>query len=134
MPAILGDNKNGNDREQTIGNTLFARHVDNLARIQPDKTFVSYAKTNDISDGFRDVTWAIFANAVNRAAHWIDNNLPVKHGEFETLAYFGESDIRYFIFVVAGNKTRYKVLISFRKHRSSLFNYLYLWSFITELT
>lgn len=107
MPAILDENASVN--EQTVGTTLFAQLVDNLARTQPDKTFVSYAKTNNLSDGFRDVTWAVFANAVNRAAHWIDNNLPEKRSEFETLAYFGESDIRYFILVVAGNKTRYKV-------------------------
>jgi hypothetical protein len=91
-----------------VGNTLFAQHVDNLARLQPNRPFVSFPKTNRLADGFRDITWRIFGNAVSRAAHWM-GTLPEKRCEFETLAYFGDSDIRYFILVLAANKTGYKV-------------------------
>jgi acyl-CoA synthetase (AMP-forming)/AMP-acid ligase II len=90
------------------GNTLFVQHVDHLARIQPDKPFVSFPRTDTLSDGFRDITWGVFGNAVSRAAHWMDT-LPSKRCDFETLAYFGDSDIRYFILVLAANKTGYKV-------------------------
>lgn len=92
-----------------FGRRVLASRVDELAWSQPDKVFASFPPSYDLSKGFRDVTYAEFANAVNRASFWIEETFSGKGVEFETIGYIGEGDIRYFILMLAGNKTGYKV-------------------------
>lgn len=42
--------------------------IDQYARDQPSKSWASVPKSSDLADGFRDISYATFANAINRAA------------------------------------------------------------------
>jgi hypothetical protein len=61
-----------------------------------------------LQDGLIDVTCGDFARAVNRAAGWLEDNFG-RSSSFDTLAYIGPSDIRYFMFLLGASKVGYKV-------------------------
>ena len=90
------------------GNRLLPITIDDIAENKPEKLFGCIPRTSDPRDGFVDVTFADFARAVDRAAWWLEESLG-KSTTFETLAYLGPSDIRYFILAVAASKVGYKV-------------------------
>lgn len=62
------------------------------------------------------VTVGELANAINRAAWWLDDTLGKPGKGFPTVAYLGPSDLRYLIFVVAAVKAGYKVGDTFIIH------------------
>ncbi|KAI8312274.1 Non-canonical non-ribosomal peptide synthetase FUB8 [Colletotrichum sp. SAR11_59] len=88
---------------------------------KPDRTWVSYAISNDIAqDGFRDITIRQLATAVDRLAWYIDDNIG-KSSDFDTVMYYGLADVRYIITLIAGIKTGHSVL--FCSHfNSQVFN------------
>jgi hypothetical protein len=86
---------------------LLPQIVDDLARDEPSRIFTSIPHTNDISDGFRDVTALEFATAVIRAAWFLEKTLG-RSNSFETLTYIGPSDLRYPILSLAAPKAGYK--------------------------
>ncbi|TKA77269.1 hypothetical protein B0A49_03507, partial [Cryomyces minteri] len=93
--------------------------VDKYAREQPNKPWASIQKSTNPSDGFQDVTYAAFANAINRAAWFVDSTLgKCQDSIFDTVSYMGKPDVRYFIMLVALIKTGYVPL--FLSHRNSL--------------
>lgn len=51
--------------------------IDEYARNSPTKPWASVPKTSDFADGFRDINYATFAKAINRAA-WYGHIIPVK--------------------------------------------------------
>jgi len=57
--------------------------------------------SNDLSKGFKDVTYSQLSNAVNHAALWLSRELPTATTEFETIAYVGPKDLRYPILALA---------------------------------
>jgi acyl-CoA synthetase (AMP-forming)/AMP-acid ligase II len=59
-------------------------------------------------DGLIDITCGDFARAVNRAAGWLEDKFG-RSTSFDTLAYIGPSDIRYFMFLLGASKVGYKV-------------------------
>lgn len=63
-----------------------------------DKTF---------SAGFRKVTYAAFANAINGIAWWLENELG--YGNSETLVYIGPNDLRHVILLFGAVKAGYQV-------------------------
>ena len=82
---------------------LIPNAIDELARTQPDKVFASIPLTTDIADGFKDVTYLEYANAIDRAAMWLENNLGNGcHGE--PIGYLAPSDLRYVILTIAAVK------------------------------
>ena len=82
--------------------------LDKTAEATPEKTIYSITKTLDPADGWRDVTYKDLADAVNRAAWWLERKFG-KSETFETLAYLAPADIRYSIFVIAAAKVGYQV-------------------------
>lgn len=94
--------------EPDYGRRLLPVLVDELSRDDPERPFVSLPRSSDPEDGFEDVTYRIFANAINRAAWWLETKLG-KGQNFEVLAYTGPSDIRYPIIAYATVKVGYKV-------------------------
>lgn len=94
-------------RENARGK-LFAAVVDDLAQRTPDRKVCTIPKGPNISDGFRDVTVKELAKAVNYTAWWIEKRLG-RSANLETLSYMAANDIRYLVFVLACNKTGYKV-------------------------
>ena len=100
--------------DEDVGARLLVTRIDKLAT-EPSRVWASIpVDDEDLSKGFKDVTYTAFANAINRAASWLHDQLPPVARPFETVAYSGPKDIRYPIFAVAVAKIGRKVL--FFKH------------------
>ena len=93
--------------EPVYGQRLIPHLIDDIAHNDPSRTFCSLAKSSDISDGFKDVSYGAFANAINCLAWWIEENLG-KTSTFETVSYIGPPDLRYIVLTIAAQKTGYK--------------------------
>ncbi|KAI0381395.1 acetyl-CoA synthetase-like protein [Hypomontagnella monticulosa] len=92
-----------------IPNRLIHLLPDELAQSVPDHVLFSFPKTADPRDGFVDVTAKIFANAVNKASWFLRKKLGEPQN-FDTVAYMGPNDIRYFLFMFGAIKVGYKML------------------------
>ncbi|KAK4693808.1 hypothetical protein P7C71_g3655, partial [Lecanoromycetidae sp. Uapishka_2] len=95
----------GSVETPAYGRRLIASRIDELARTDPERVWVSIPSAHP-RDGFRDITWAAGANAINCAAWWIKSELGLGQG-LPTIAYMGPQDIRYLIILVAAIKTGY---------------------------
>ena len=96
------------DDGSIVDKRLIPNVIDELARTNPDAVFASIPRSNNVADGFRDVTYPDYANAINRAALWLENEL----GEGirgEKIGYIAHSDLRYVILTVAAVKVGYQV-------------------------
>lgn len=109
-----------------FGQRLLPTLIDQLAKDRPDDLFALVPKSNDLNDGFRNITLRDFATCINSVAFWLEDNLG-KSTSFETLAYIGPCisshhsstkdaltiftlvDPRYFILALAASKVGYKV-------------------------
>lgn len=91
------------------GRRLIVSRVDELARTAPSSIWASFPPSSDVSQPLRDISWADFANSINRAAFWIKSALGTSD-DFQTIAYIGAADVRYFVFLLATIKTGHKVL------------------------
>jgi hypothetical protein len=91
--------------ERTIPGT-----IDTIASKTPQKIWSRYPATpEDFQAGsLQDVTFSSLANAVNNMAWLLDASFPQRE-PFETLAYNGPSDIRYYIIACAACKCSMKV-------------------------
>jgi hypothetical protein len=93
------------------GRRLVANILAAKARLEPDKTLFSISRSDtDLSQGFRDISNAEYACAVDRAAWWLKRQLgsvaptgPEPAG-LASFAYFGPNDLRYPILVTAASK------------------------------
>ncbi|KAL8707220.1 MAG: hypothetical protein Q9220_007714 [cf. Caloplaca sp. 1 TL-2023] len=95
--------------EPKYGHRLLPSLVDELARDRPTELFALVPKSTTFSDGLQDVTYSTMANAVNSLALWLEKTLG-KSTTFETIAYIGSFDLRYFILALAATKVGYKTL------------------------
>lgn len=93
---------------QDCGKRLIPDIIDNRARENSTQSFVSYAKSSRIEDGFVNISYGQLSNAINACAWWIEDKLG-KGTEFQTLAYVGPSDLRYGILTIGAIKAGYKV-------------------------
>lgn len=89
------------------GKRLLAKYVDYLAMSDPSRRFALIPRSEDVNDGFREVTIHDIARAVNFMSWWIEKHLEPARGE--TIAYMGSNDIRYIVLILASNKTGHKV-------------------------
>lgn len=90
---------------------LLVNAVEAKARRVPDSPWLLYARSSswEQKGGYNTITWKQFADAVNRAAWWLDENLPRTGTGPQTFAYLGPSDARYYILIVAAAKTKRQV-------------------------
>lgn len=65
----------------------------------------------DLTKGFENISFARFANGINRLAWFIEKAIG-KSTSFETIAYLGVNDVRYHMMQMAVCKTGHKVLFS----------------------
>ncbi|KAF2147359.1 uncharacterized protein K452DRAFT_293797 [Aplosporella prunicola CBS 121167] len=92
---------------------LLTKIIDHNATFYPTKVYAAFPRTESIEDGFRELTYKGFSNAINRAAWWLDETLGGSvdfDTDLSTFAYFGPRDIRYSILAVAAIKTGRKIL------------------------
>lgn len=102
--------------------------VDHYAIHNPGKVFASIpTNDDDLSQGFRDITYLELRKAVDKAAYWLEEKLgraPMatqiasehqreNRGDlisaFPTFAFYGGRDLRYSILAIAAMKAGYKV-------------------------
>jgi hypothetical protein len=72
-----------------VGQRLLHVTIDNIAAETPDRIWASIPKSINLSDGYRDVSFATFANAINRLSWFLKSNLGPDLGSFRTVAYIG---------------------------------------------
>lgn len=88
------------------GQRLLPAIVDDYAGSQPDRVYaVVPVNQDDLSRGYKDITYKKFAKAVDAASHWLDGTLGKSNGTFETFIYLGARDLRYAIMALAAAKT-----------------------------
>lgn len=106
-------------QKPAYGRRLLVSILDEEARSMPERVFAAVAKSTDVSDGFRDVSIATIATAVDYLAHQLRSIYgPALEQDFETLTYIGLPDLRYAIVFYAAVKCGYKVTKS--RHRPLL--------------
>ncbi|KAL8806333.1 MAG: hypothetical protein Q9200_005078 [Gallowayella weberi] len=94
-----------------IGQRLLASVVEQRAQNEPNRPWAMIPRSEDLTTGFIDITYRQFANAIDRAAFWLERVLGESQQPFETFAYVGQKDIRYPIIAVAAVKSGRKVLL-----------------------
>ncbi|KAF1945066.1 acetyl-CoA synthetase-like protein [Clathrospora elynae] len=95
-------------RNELLPHTLFK-----LAEQYPDLTYIKFPKnSNDISAGYRKVTFRQVANAVHAMAWWIERTVgkPDHDDGRETMVYMGPNDLRYAILCLGAVVVGYKML------------------------
>ena len=90
------------------GRRLFPILIDEIARDSPTKPFVAIPKSSNPKDGFFDISYHLFAGAINKCAWWIEKELG-RSRDFGTVAYMGPLDLLYPILIFATVKAGYKV-------------------------
>lgn len=91
------------------GKRLVPSVIDEIALREPNKPWGSMpVDSADLSKGWTDISYAAFANAINRVAWWIEDHVG-RSSNFEPVAYFGPGDHRTLIFFWAIIKTGHLV-------------------------
>lgn len=92
------------------GRRLMVNIIDDVARKNPERTWLKIPRSANAGDGWKDVSFKTGANAINRIAHKIIEILghPAQ-GQFPTIAYIGPNDVRYLIMMFAAVKAGYQV-------------------------
>ncbi|KAF2202541.1 putative AMP-binding enzyme [Delitschia confertaspora ATCC 74209] len=94
------------------GSRLLVSLIDHYALTDPSRVWAALPiDENDLSKGFRDITYKQFANAIDYTASRLQELLGTASTPFETIAYAGPKDIRYAIIAVATAKMRRKLLV-----------------------
>lgn len=87
------------------GDRMALHLVDEHAQNNPQSPWVSVpVDDQDMSKGYKDITFSEFFNAINHAAHWLVRNLPASDGQLQYFAYVGTKALRYPILAMAAGK------------------------------
>ncbi|RHZ57475.1 putative AMP-binding enzyme [Aspergillus thermomutatus] len=93
------------------GNRILISVIEQRAKNDSDSSWVSVPiDNNDLSQGYKEITFAEFNNAVDHAVHWLQQNLPASDEPFQSFAYAGPKDLRYPIIAAAAGKLQ-KVMV-----------------------
>lgn len=77
------------------GKRLLPVIIDQLAHEDPDRPWASIPRDDyDLSQGYADISYAAFANAINKLAWMVEKSIG-RSDSFETIAYLGTPDVRY---------------------------------------
>ena len=79
--------------DKAVPNRLVHTIPDELAQSVPDHPLFAYPKTDNVQDGFVDVSAKCFANAINRTAWYLESLLGKAPQGFPTVGYMGSSKI-----------------------------------------
>ncbi len=108
-----------------IGKRLLPQIIDAYAEHEPDRIWGTQAKTNDIADGFNNITFKQLAHLVDYLAWYILEKIGPGQ-DFESISYIGSSDLRYCPFAWAAVKCGYQTLLpSTRNSESGNLSLLY---------
>lgn len=90
------------------GRRLLMNVIEEKAQQWHTRPLFSIPRTNKAQDGYRDIFYWEFANAINRCARWLKEHIGIS-SKFESITYIGPSDLRYQILMMAAVKTGYVV-------------------------
>jgi acyl-coenzyme A synthetase/AMP-(fatty) acid ligase len=85
--------------------SIWSEIVDKRARDTPERVFCEILEDNWREKGSREITYAQYARAVNRAC-WLFEKEFGHSKNFDSFAYFGDNDLRYIIALVAAQKSQ----------------------------
>lgn len=92
-------------RDDDTGRRLLANVIDSHATNNPTRVWASVpVNDEDLTQGFRDITYKEFADAINLASWWLAQNVANATAPFQTIAYSGPKDLRYPILAMAAVK------------------------------
>ena len=86
------------------GKRLLAVCIDHCAEKNPNRVWASIPRSERLVDGYKDITYRQFADAIDRASWWLESVLGKGVGNFETFAYSGPKDLRYPVLAMAAIK------------------------------
>ncbi|KAF2846132.1 transferase family protein-like protein [Plenodomus tracheiphilus IPT5] len=92
-----------------IGRRLIPQIVDSLASTDPERIFYSITSLDEASLSFRHITARQFADAVDKTAWWLIDQLGTP-GSIEPVGYIGQHDIRHILLTYACVKAGYSAL------------------------
>ena len=92
------------DSTPQYGRRLLSAVIDERAEAGHRRPYASIPRSKDAKDGFQDISYRVFANAINRCALWIKEKIGTS-SNFEPLVYLGYSDLRYQIICMAAVKS-----------------------------
>ncbi|KAL6918333.1 hypothetical protein FSST1_009828 [Fusarium sambucinum] len=99
----------GKTKRATIGNRLIPQILDDLASAEPDRIIYSWAKSSDLSQGFRHVSARAFTRAVDKTAWLLQRELG-ETSEIRSVGYIGPHDLRQILLTFACIKANYTAL------------------------
>lgn len=104
MNGMDENGRNGSKPDQR----LIPNKVVALAHSSPDRVFASIPLTAKVVDGFYHITYLEYAQAIDRVAALLDENVDKSlHGR--AVGYIGPSDLRYVILAVASARVDLRV-------------------------
>ncbi|KAI1121295.1 male sterility protein-domain-containing protein [Nemania abortiva] len=92
------------------GQRLVPNIIDDIAAKEPLRVFASIPLSEDLHDGYIDISYWAIANAINRACWWLSESLGLANTS-EVFSYIGPNDLRYPIFLVAAIKCGYQMML-----------------------
>ncbi|OKL63405.1 hypothetical protein UA08_01778 [Talaromyces atroroseus] len=97
--------------ERKYGRNALANLFDKRAKdpSSSKRVFAHVLKTPNPADGFDSITFSTVANAINRAAWWLVNDIGLADGD--VFGYMGPPDLRYLILSMAATKTGRKIML-----------------------
>lgn len=103
--------------QHVFGRRLLTTLIDDRARRNHPRPFASISRSADPKDGYRDISYRLFAKAIDRCAWWMKDKLSLSKS-FEPVIYVGAFDLRYQILANAAVKTGF--VMFFISPRNSL--------------
>lgn len=94
------------ERSPQFGRRLLSHLIDERAESNHERPYASIARTINVQDGFEDISYARFANAINRAAAWLTSNFGSRPNP-QTIMYMGSLDLRYAILALGAVKSNH---------------------------
>ncbi|KAI1097853.1 hypothetical protein F4804DRAFT_326332 [Jackrogersella minutella] len=97
--------------EADFGRRLLPHVIDDIAQREPERECFSIPRSSNPADGWREITFNEYSNAINHISHIIIEKCghpPAK--VIPTLAYIGPNDARYVVLLIAAIKAGYKAL------------------------
>lgn len=92
------------------GRRVMTDIIDNNAKHDPTRPWIFVPRSSSPNGGWKPITFADGANAINRVAHKIVDSLGrPANGSWPTIAYIGPNDVRYIMFMFGAIKAGYKV-------------------------
>ena len=88
--------------------------LDDNALSSPNRVFACIPAGQEVSAGYKDITFRQLADAVNHRAHWLEQSFG-RSKNLETLTYLAIPDLRYTIMFLAAIKCGYKVSVLISK-------------------